>query len=360
MSKLIQQYDSKKNKYQNSLQLVEQLLVSLMKANNINYHTISGRLKTRESLEGKIIRKNEKYSDLSEITDLVGLRIITYTEDEIDRVRDLISREFKVDIENSVDKREKEPNEFGYSSLHLIVNLSDERKGLTEYYEVSGLKFEIQIRTILQHAWAEIEHDIGYKSKTGIPNQMKRSFSRIASLLELADIEFVKILEETLKYGNEVDHNLMASSGEIDMDIDLITLRSFLKNTELVRTLDNEIANLLNYSLEERNSNEELSRLIEKLDYFSIKKINLLNQKLLEYKPKIIEIARRMSREADEIYFDEVNTVFYGISIFYLFYAILSDSNKYEDIYNYLEDFSIGHDYTNDTISFQKIFKALE
>lgn len=355
MNKVVQQYDLNKDKYENALHLVEQLVVSLMKANHINYHSIAGRLKTRKSLEGKLIEKAGKYGDITEITDIIGLRIITYTEDLIDQVRDLIGSEFTIDVENSVDKRQKEPNEFGYSSLHLIVALSKERLELTEYRELSDLRVEIQIRTILQHAWAEIEHDIGYKSTTGIPAQLKRSFSRIASLLELADIEFVKILDETVKYEDEVDHNLMNASCLLDMDIDVITLNSFIKNSVLIRELDHEIAEILNYTVIEEEITNDVSSLIEKLEYFSIDKITALDQLMQENSERISKIANAFKREDGK----EKTLVSAGISIFYLFYALLSVDNSYVEIKKYLADFSIGFNWEQEAFAFQEIFKSV-
>ncbi len=53
---------------------------------------------------------------------------------------------------------------FGYQSIHYLVKLKGERARLAEYRNLKDGVVEIQIRTILQHAWAEIEHDIQYKS----------------------------------------------------------------------------------------------------------------------------------------------------------------------------------------------------
>ena len=55
---------------------------------------------------------------------------------------------------------------------------------------------EVQVRTILQHAWAEIEHDIQYKSTIAIPNTIRRRFMALAGLLEIADREFQAIQNE--------------------------------------------------------------------------------------------------------------------------------------------------------------------
>jgi len=78
--------------------------------------------------------------------------------------------------------------------LHYVASLISEREKLTEYKRFAGIKVEIQIRSTLQHAWAEIEHDIGYKGENSVPDSLKRNFSRVAALLEVADIELMQLL----------------------------------------------------------------------------------------------------------------------------------------------------------------------
>ena len=105
------------------------------------------------------------------------MRIITYFAEEVDAVAQLIEREFTIDRKNSIDKRMAlDPDQFGYLSVHYIVSLAANRSQLPEYAALSGLSAEIQIRSILQHAWAEIEHDLGYKSQTAVPRDVVRQF----------------------------------------------------------------------------------------------------------------------------------------------------------------------------------------
>ena len=138
---------------------MQHLTVTLLKHHQIVIHSISHRVKDSQSLREKMNRPGKNYGQLSDITDLVGVRIITYLSEDVDRVSHLIESEFAVDRINSIDKRlTNDPDRFGYASLHKVCSLSDSRLGLTEYAMYRGLKCEIQIRTILQHAWAEIEH----------------------------------------------------------------------------------------------------------------------------------------------------------------------------------------------------------
>lgn len=151
-----------RDKRQELLQLdnhVFELISQTLKQQEIELNSIEHRIKTEESLAGKLERKGEKYHQLSDITDLIGLRIVTFYTDDVDKVAAIISQLFDIDWSNSVDKRKlHDLNSFGYNSLHYICNLHE-----------GSFPFEIQIRTALQHTWSAIEHDIGYKGAVKLP-----------------------------------------------------------------------------------------------------------------------------------------------------------------------------------------------
>lgn len=190
--KIVDGYSDSRGSYEDCLNYVENTVKNIIKSQSINVHEIIGRVKTVESLEGKVKRKN--YSNLAEITDLCGIRIITYFSDDVDKIAELISQEFEVDIANTVDKRKSEdPTKFGYVSLHYVISLKEDRSPKLLYDKFKDIKLEIQIRTVMQHAWAEIEHDLGYKSKEDIPDKYTRQFSILAGLIELADDNFVQL-----------------------------------------------------------------------------------------------------------------------------------------------------------------------
>ena len=144
---------------------VSSLITDLLRDSSLRAHSVSARVKTRESMARKLSERNPPYSHLDEITDVIGIRIITYFDDDVDLVASTIEANFDVDADNSVDKRSLlEPDRFGYLSVHYVATLSETRASLREWARFADRKFEIQIRSILQHAWAEIEHDLGYKS----------------------------------------------------------------------------------------------------------------------------------------------------------------------------------------------------
>ena len=135
-----------------------------------------------------------KYRDpLKEISDLAGVRIITFFPRTIDDVDKIIISEFEVLEKNDKSDILREEGKFGYQSVHYIVRLRSARIILPEYFHYEGLVAEIQVRTILQHAWAEIEHDIRYKSVEIIPTEIHRRFISLAGLIEIADREFQAI-----------------------------------------------------------------------------------------------------------------------------------------------------------------------
>ena len=176
------------------------------------------RVKSEDSLAGKLELKGGKYHSLKDITDVIGLRIITFYIDDVDKVASAVERHFDVDWENSVDKRKAlEIDSFGYLSLHYVC-------------KVPGMdyKMEIQMRTILQHAWANMNHDTGYKSGVEVPKRYLRDLSRLAGMLELVDDEFSRIRAELTDYRRKV-RALVASGRLEDVPLDGDTFRSYLE-----------------------------------------------------------------------------------------------------------------------------------
>ena len=215
--KIVDGYSVSRGSYEDCLNYVENAVKNIIKSQSINVHEIIGRVKTVESLEGKVKRKN--YSNLAEITDLCGIRIITYFSDDVDKIAELISQEFEVDVENTIDKRKSEdPTKFGYVSLHYVVSLKEENSSPILYSRFKNMKLELQIRTVMQHAWAEIEHDLGYKSKEDIPNQYRRQFARLAGLIELADDNFLQLKNNIINYEQEIREKLPTSKKELPID----------------------------------------------------------------------------------------------------------------------------------------------
>jgi putative GTP pyrophosphokinase len=201
LDEVIKKYDSEQmGTYRLLSEKMKEFLSSILSSKGIVPHSITSREKNPEKLREKITTEGKVYDSLSNnITDLAGVRIITYFPSDVDKIVPLIEKEFKVDPKHSVDKRFcLDPAIFGYASVHFVVEFRSEVLKLPEFAVFNKMKCEIQVRTILQHAWAEIEHDIVYKSPEDIPFRLRRRFACLAGLLEIADREFESLRQDEM------------------------------------------------------------------------------------------------------------------------------------------------------------------
>jgi ppGpp synthetase/RelA/SpoT-type nucleotidyltranferase len=160
------------------------------------------KLKSIDDENGKVLEElNEpKYENpIKQITDLAAIRIIAYSLGDVVAIQKMIVELFEV-TENSDKGLERiSKNDFGYKSIHILASFSQARyEGSPELGRFAGLTCEIQIRTILQHAWAEIEHSIRYKNKNKIDDTMKESLFAVAGLLTIGDKELQAINDTKL------------------------------------------------------------------------------------------------------------------------------------------------------------------
>ena len=205
------------------------MISGTLKEQGIELNAIEHRVKTEESLAGKLTKKGDKYHSLENITDLVGIRIVTFYTDDVDKVAAIVKKLFDVDWQNSVDKRKlHELTSFGYSSLHYICRLKEEQQATAGLSAIANYPFEIQMRTALQHAWSAIEHDIGYKGAVKLPPEFRRQFSRLAGMLELADDEFSRLRTTMTEYRRQVE-TLVKSGRLCDVPLSTDSFRSYLE-----------------------------------------------------------------------------------------------------------------------------------
>lgn len=216
VEKFYQFYSDNYKTFDQAAAYYQSLLNSLV-SDDCEIQSISYRVKEKDECINKFKRKYLKsiddeanYEIKDFITDIIGLRIICLYEKEIDKICEILKKNFKVvEITDKIKLLESTDNQFGYKSLHIDLQLNEERKKLPEYKKFADLRFEVQIRTIIQDAWSVLDHKIKYKKS--VPFDLKRRINRLAALFEIADDEFYNIktatsnFEETSK--NEANPN---------------------------------------------------------------------------------------------------------------------------------------------------------
>jgi putative GTP pyrophosphokinase len=226
VKKAVALYKERRVLYEALAKKVESVVRDILDTRGINYYSINSRAKSVESFEGKASKGNYK-DPLSDIKDMAGVRVITYTDADAKAVSIAIQELFEIRPEQTVDKSEElGTDRMGYRSIHCVGTLGDKRSGLPENKVFEGMYFEIQVRTILQHAWAEFEHDRNYKFSGVLPKDIKRRLSIIAGNLELADREFDSISKAIDDYVLEV--NRKTESGDLSIPINSNSLFIYL------------------------------------------------------------------------------------------------------------------------------------
>ncbi len=324
--KILGSYDNNRSLYDDFRLKAENLLIELLKLGNIRPHLIVSRTKTRDSLSKKIDQSPDKYSVLEDITDIVGIRIITYFESEIDLIAAIVEQEFDIDRGNSIDKRKLKADQFGYKSLHYVVSIITSRCNFPEYKKFQKLKAEIQIRSILQHAWAEIEHDLGYKGEHSIPDPLRRSFSRISALLETSDIEFDRLRRELTKY--EDDIKTLIKTNPQDIELNQASILSFLITNETIKECK-QIAKDMDVKF---IKTRDVGVIIKKYEFFNIKTIKQLEDSLNYNKSMYLKFFQEYLKETSvKILPDSLPLFFY----LHFLSALKENPNYILEYFNY-------------------------
>jgi len=225
---LLQQYRERLPIFRRIEKLAFERMQQALQQQGLYVTSMEHRVKEEQSLAGKLELKGAKYQSLEDITDILGMRIITFYTDDVDKVAAIAKAIFDIDWKESVDKRKlHQLNSFGYNSLHYICRLPKSLVDDPDMPELNEFRFELQMRTALQHVWSTIEHDTGYKGDVKIPREYKRQFSRLAGMLELVDDEFSRLRIVLTDYRRQVQ--TLVKSGHLD-DVSLSSdsFRSYL------------------------------------------------------------------------------------------------------------------------------------
>ena len=215
---------------------IENILRTIASSCSIKTAAIQSRTKSIDSFGDKAATPSSdnpeapKYTDpLSQIEDLAAARVITFGLKDVRTIDHRISAEFTV-LERSDRSAQLLNRELvGYHSIHYIVSLRQPRTNLPEYIMYTDLRAEVQIRTVLQHAWAEIEHDIQYKSTDDIPRTIRQRFANLAGLLAIADREFQSLQDEAQQIRKETQSSVEEGRFD-DLPITADSLKAYADN----------------------------------------------------------------------------------------------------------------------------------
>jgi|ERR1017187_807098 ppGpp synthetase/RelA/SpoT-type nucleotidyltranferase len=213
-------------KYQKLSEEVAYVLERAIRNKGVEFASIGSRAKTLSSFCEKVVRKGyKKPSD--EITDSAGVRVVYLYESDRKRIETLIEKEFT--IVEKVDKADKTDTErFGYGALHYLVKLGKKSSG-ARYDDLKDLVCEIQVRTILQDAWAIVAHHLSYKQESDVPVELRRKLNALSGLFETADGQFNVLKDERARYKRTVRELIRKEgAGALDGDINLDNLMAYL------------------------------------------------------------------------------------------------------------------------------------
>ena len=270
-----QEYRNVRPGYEKLTRKLEVLFDELLESEGIKA-TIESRTKETKSLEGKIGRPGKAYTDpLRQITDLSGIRIILYSVADVETVGKLIQREFIVDPTDSVNKIDQlEPDRFGYLSQHFLIQVGDSRRLLPEWAGLCDLRAEIQVRTVLQHAWAAVEHFLLYKNEHDVPKILRRRLFRLAALFELADEELDGLINDIKGQIGQYRENLAKGNTRIEINVD--SLRTYIQNSTEPRYWAKFLRETTGQRVDE-NDWGDLSRDVKIANYFGLHSIDSLD-----------------------------------------------------------------------------------
>lgn len=165
-------------------------LEGVAKDSGVKTHSVVTRVKERQSFLQKIQRK--MYADPFGLTpDLVGARVVCLFVEDLPELDRIIRRKFIV-VEREDKTKSAASNSFDYMSVHYVCFLRPKPQH-DDLEDLIDIQFEIQCRTILMDAWANVSHYLAYKGSASVPEEVRRDLNALSALFHIADKQFQQI-----------------------------------------------------------------------------------------------------------------------------------------------------------------------
>lgn len=235
-------------------------LEEVLKTNKITLGVpIESRVKKLDSIVEKIERKTLSLESITDLPDLIGLRLILLFSRDVAKTCDLISKTFTVLQKEDTQERLGE-SQFGYQSVHYLIQLPKNWLSVPSLASVGQFKAEIQIRTVAQHMWAAASHVLQYKHESNVPFPVRRSINRVSAILETVDLEFERVLDARESYISALTS--VEAKGPLNVDLLATILDSILpkENKFEPEPYSDLLPELLHFGID---STEALKKLVQ-------------------------------------------------------------------------------------------------
>lgn len=206
-------------------QEVSYILTTEIAKSGVEIAQISSRAKSLESFCEKISRKQYK-DPFNDITDFAGVRVVYLYSTSRPEIEKIIEDHFVVT--EKIDKTTVDEDKFGYGALHYLVKIRNDHAG-ARYNELRNKTCEIQVRTILQDAWALVAHHLSYKQESDVPKGLRRKLNALSGLFETADDQFENIRNTRKKYQEELKPFLSEGNIKNDEEANIDSLDAYLR-----------------------------------------------------------------------------------------------------------------------------------
>jgi ppGpp synthetase/RelA/SpoT-type nucleotidyltranferase len=223
---IIRRFLEVRRDYEHLCAEVEYILRKKIADQGIETSSITSRAKTLNSFLDKLQRKH--YDDpFEQVTDLAGTRVVCLYHSDIAKVAKIIHTEFVVaEDKDKID--ELGANKFGYGARHFIVRLGKSSSG-ARYDDLKKFACEVQVRTVVQDAWAIIQHHMVYKRESQMPTHLQRKLNSLAGLFETVDDSFERIREEREAYLKKVRDSADKPVTFLKNEFNLDSFKEYLK-----------------------------------------------------------------------------------------------------------------------------------